>query len=559
MFSFLNQFWPGKAKIDLEQKWAAVNLKPDDRIITDITLPTLVAHGDESAGKSTLLQELIQFDMFDVGDDMITRMVWRYRLRYSAKHVTPYVVVHIPNKQPLETTDPHEVKRAIQTIHDEIKTSKIAILDQEGLIEIFSNLVPNIDIIDLPGSVASPKEGEPTTLAETSRRIAKKYLSRLNHIIMYVQSSTASERTSVAAGLIYEAKCQHVLTVYTKVDNAIDARTAEPLQKFMDMFRAKDHHFIAISNYRRHPVMSFLEVREEEQKFFIENLSPSDYDQFHNRLGMNALMAAVNNMAESMNKSEWVQTRLKAEQTKLAGVHSKLATLGKAYSTQELCAIVADSLLEHDPMLLETLADTWQEMKVVVPTKCDLWMSVPDIDANVFATHMCGKFMARLDRVFELSALKLNRFDVFQSEYARILMSKLSNRNQIFLNRWAEFSKHIAIEFYTGSPFYSPDRWSHALKTCYIQHVLLRLHETDDIERYQNQRQQSALYMHIIGNHQVEDQEVGPPPNQSFKSILEAIGADLSAKENVRVQQEREDLLQQIAIYENIITNLPTM
>lgn len=566
MFSFLNQFWPGKTRIELEQQLAPVNLKSDDRIITDIILPTVVAHGDESAGKSTVLKYMTQADIFETGPDMITRMVWRYRLRYSNRHIVPHAVMHVLNKPVFETDDPNEVKKMIRAQHEEIKRSGIAILDQEGMVEIFSNAVPNIDIIDLPGSVASPKEGEPATVSEISRKIARKYLSRTNHIILYVQSSMALERNSVAAGLMYELKCPYVLTVYTKVDNVVDSRTVEPLDNFLDSFRKKGSNYIAVSNYCRAPNMTFAEVREDEHKFFIDHLSPLEYEILKPRLGMNALMKCINEVAESMNKGEWIQMRMKAEQTKLAGVKASLTNIGQEYTTFELCSIVANGLLENDTLLIETMTDTFREMKYSIPQKPERGVIVADFDAKKFASRMCGKLLARLDRVFELSPHKLMRFETFHGEYRRLFLEKLNNRSDVFVYNWGRYADHIMMDFYTGSPLYSPDRWFYALTNCYLQRVLMRLNDTIDIDRLfgQQQQRQYSLYMHIgsvlVGPNADEEQEVGPSQRfHSLKTELESVGHELTAKENEKHQLQREQLQQQVFILENIIAKLPSM
>jgi len=558
MFSFLEQFWHGRARINLQEKLATVNLKVDDRVITDFVLPTLIAHGDESAGKSTLLEQLIQFDIFDVGKDMITRMVWIYRLRYSANQSPPKVIVKMANKPFLETSDPAVVKSVIQEAHNDIKKSGVAILDQEGIIEIFSNLVPNIDIIDLPGSVASPKVGEPSNLVETSRKIAKKYLMRPNHIIMYVQSSTTLQRNSVAAGLLCECKCANVISVLTKVDRAIDMRTHEPLAEFMEMFRARDENCIAVTNYLSHPNISFAEVREEEMKFFHDYISAEDFETYKHRLGMPALMHRINQLAESMNKQDWVNARLKIEQGKLANVKMQLEMIGPLYSTQELCAIVADGLVENDPMWLDTIKDVWDEMKFPFPYKVEYWTTFSEFDTNRFLNNMQTRILAQFDRLFERSPHKLARFELFQAEYRRLLMHKLSTRVQSFQARWTELVKHILMDYFTGSAFYSPDRWLHTLKMCYVQHVLMKLNDPDEFDRQSNR--QSPFYMHFpLGSLSFADeQEIGPPPPVTLKSTLEAIGFGLASDESLRTKKERDELQQQANIFQSIIESLTT-
>lgn len=557
MFSFLEYFWHGKARNELEQKLSPVNLKVDDRMITETKLPTLIAHGDESSGKSTLLAEMIQFDMFDIGANMITRMVWVYRLRFSAAHIVPHIVVKIPDRSPVETTDPAVVRKLIQTVHNEIEMSKLAISDKEGYIEIYSNSVPKMDIIDLPGSIAAPTKDEPSTLSETSRRIARKYLSRPDHIVMYVRSSVATQRNSVAAGLLGELKCEHVLTVLTKVDCAVHQRTG--LNDFMETFTSMGENAIAVSNYRDHTNMTFAEVREDELKFFQDNLSPLEYEMFKSRLGVPALLQRINQIAESMHGKEWIHARLRAEQKNLDFLRAQFEAIGPKMTSKELGSIVAEGLLTGDEMIEKMMRESWNEIKVNVPTKMDYWFAPTEIDVSAFLNQMNIRILAQLEHVFEFSEAKMSRFESFCVEYRRLLTTRLSHRVQSFRERWHKITKFLLMEHATNSPTYSPDRWFHAVCACYIQCVLMKLGSTND-----DKASRGIPFLHFgslshgySANDPCSDElEIGPPPSYSLKTVLEMLGNDLSCEESARVVRHREDIQQQIDVLVAVIASL---
>lgn len=562
MFSFLDYFWHGKARTELEQKLSPVNLKVDDRMITETKLPTLIAHGDESSGKSTLLAEMIQFDMFDIGTNMITRMVWVYRLRFSATQTVPHIVVKIPGRSIVETTDPAKVRALIQSVHNEIEMSKQAISEMEGSIEIYSNSVPRMDIIDLPGSIAAPNQGEPHTVGELSRRIARKYLARPDHIVMYVQSSVALQRNSVAAGLVSEMKCERVLTVLTKVDYAVHQRTG--LNEFMESFRTMGDNTIAVSNFRDRAGMSFSEVRDDERKFFVDNLSSSDYDTYKRRLGVPALLQRINEIAEATHGAEWIETQMRLDQEKLAYLCAQLDAIGPKLTSAELSTMVADGLLATDGLLEKMMRETWAEIKLHVPLKMDYWYAANDVDATPFVNRMNIRMLAQLDHVFEFSEAKMSRFENFCVGYRRVLTTRLSNRAAAFRERWNKTAKYLMLEHTTNSPMYSVERWFHAACACYIQTVLMKLSDADDQDNKPNRSSAPFLHFSSLSHGWASplplspqpEAEVGPPPAYSIKGMFEALGTDLSCDESSRVVRIREDIQQQIEVLTGVITAL---
>ena len=560
MFSFLDYFWHGKARSEQKQKLSLVNLTVDDRMITEAQLPTLIAHGDESSGKSTLLAEMIQFDMFDIGTNMITRMVWVYRLRFSATQTVPCIVVKIGSRTPVETTDPAVVRKLIQAVHHEIEMSKQAISDQEGYIEIYSNSVPRVDIIDLPGSIAAPAKGEPSTLAETSRRIARKYLARPNHIVMYVQSSVALQRNSVAAGLLGEVKCDHVLTVLTKVDCAVHQRTG--LTDFMESFRALGDNAIAVSNYRDHTNMTFAEVRQDEHKFFVDNLGPLEYETYKHRLGVPALLERINQIAESMQGKKWMEARLCAEEKNLSNLKAEFDSIGPKLTTKELSSIIAESLLTNEGVFEKMMAECWDDIKVQVPAKMDYWFPTLEVDSSAFVNRMNIRILAQLDHVFEFSEAKMGRFENFCVAYRRILSTRLSNRVSAFRERWHRVSKYLMLEHSTNAPTYSVDRWFHAACACYIQCVLMKLTDGDEDKIG---RQAPFLHFGALSHGFLQsssppasnqDENESPPPAYSLKSVFQNLGVGLSCDESDRVLRIREDIQQQMDALSAVIASL---
>ena len=380
---------------------------------------------------------------------------------------------------------------------------------------------------------------------------------------MYVQSSVALQRNSVAAGLLSEIKCDRVLTVLTKVDYAVHQRTG--LTEFMESFRTMGDNTIAVSNFRDHAGMSFSEVREDEHKFFVDNVPPSDYETYKRRLGVPALLQRINELAQAMHGAEWIDSQMRLEQEKLAYLCAQLDAIGPKLTTAELSTLVADGLLSSDGLLEKMMRETWAEIKLAVPAKMDYWFVSGDVDATPFVNRMNIRMIAQLDHVFEFSEAKMSRFENFCVGYRRVLSTRLSNRAAAFRERWNKTTKYLMFEHMTNSPTYSVDRWFHAACACYIQTVLMKLSDADDVDK----PNRSTPFLHFsslshgfMGSSALaltsssNEAEIGPPPAYSIKAMFEALGTDLSCDECSRVLRYREDIQQQIEVLTGIVAGL---
>ena len=196
-------------------------------------------------------------------------------------------------------------------------------------------------------------------------------------------------------------------------------------------------------------------------------------------------------------------------------------------------------------------------MKIQLPTKADPWFAPTEIDGTTFASKMNTRILNQLDRVFECSMHKLQRFENFCVDYRHLLSTRLSNRMAAFVLQWNKVVDYLLLEHITGSPQYSVDRWFHSACSCYIQCVLMKLGEMDDRD---DARRTSRIFMHFVSapvNQTIDEREIGPPP-QSLKSVLELIGAHLSCDESPRVIRCREDIQQQTDVVRSILDTLRT-
>lgn len=126
--------------------------------------PQLVMIGDESSGKSTILERLAMMPIFPRGDHLTTRLPIHLRLRYAEVSQPPRLEV-IESATGNTVRGPYVVPSV--SGHVDVREQMDAILTEEhkGLrgvsstraivLHIANRHVPSVDLVDLPGLVAT--------------------------------------------------------------------------------------------------------------------------------------------------------------------------------------------------------------------------------------------------------------------------------------------------------------------------------------------------------------------------------------------------------------------
>jgi len=135
--------------------------------------PQVVMIGDESSGKSTILERLAMMPIFPRGDDLTTRLPIHVRLRYAEASLPPRLEV-------VDTATGKTIRGpfVIPSVsgHVDVRQQMDAIIQEENrgergvcstrciVLHIANRHVPSIDLVDLPGLVATGVESMPQPL-----------------------------------------------------------------------------------------------------------------------------------------------------------------------------------------------------------------------------------------------------------------------------------------------------------------------------------------------------------------------------------------------------------
>ena len=164
----------------------------------DLVQPTIVVIGDESHGKSSLMERITMRDYFKTGRGFCTKVPVRMMLRTVADGDGDQDTVYVRRVRVLDgrrerrsektfpprssfgvvTELPEKVKGYIQRLYTDagLDTNDAVLVDEEVEIEIRATDVPNLDLVDLPGIVQSVPLNKPT-LAITERYLRAPTLS----------------------------------------------------------------------------------------------------------------------------------------------------------------------------------------------------------------------------------------------------------------------------------------------------------------------------------------------------------------------------------------------
>jgi GTP-binding protein EngB required for normal cell division len=520
MFNFLKQSWIGQLVSAVNERKKEVKLPVSDEAIQEANFGEVIVIGDESAGKSWVLRRLIQLKIFQCGEDIITRHILRVELRFNPGMTKPLMGLKLPGKQDFTTSDPQLIHDALKASHDEVARSGQGVADIEAILRISCSSVPNIDLIDCPGLLNFPSEGEPNDLPQKVRDILKKYIKK-NSIVLHVVDAKANLRNSPAAALLKELTPDTVIKVLTKVDCLVDVRqTGSALGSFLTKFY-QEPNAIAVSNYEPYPNATFDDISKEELKCFQQHVP--DFEQKKHLFTMDALFSKINTIAEGNVRKDWATLQQEHETKKMEELEHLVKQQGYLYSHHALSNTVIRGILQDDPEWDKLLSKLWTCANEHLPTT-KLWEPMePDIPIELFLNKLEEVLIFNIQTLMGTSPLKLHRFELFQTGLIANLKNKFQERKPYFLERWHSVKNGMML-YHAISPHYDKSQWERAVKVCTYQTIFMHFH----------------------------------PSNVHFtlEQQLLSLTCDLSVEEDVKSQQTRQGLMLQIKEIKNILPML---
>ncbi|KAL3742170.1 hypothetical protein ACJRO7_017625 [Eucalyptus globulus] len=184
-----------------------------------IPLPTIVVVGDQSSGKSSVLESLAGVNL-PRGQGICTRVPLIMQLQENPQADRPQLYLEFNGK--VVPTDEDNIAKAINDATDEIaghgkgvsNTPLTPVIEKPG--------IPDLTMIDLPGITRVPVHGQPENIYEQISEMIMEYIRPEESIILNVLSATVDFSTceSIRMSQMVDKTGRRTLAVVTKADKA---------------------------------------------------------------------------------------------------------------------------------------------------------------------------------------------------------------------------------------------------------------------------------------------------------------------------------------------------
>ncbi|XP_073057138.1 dynamin-related protein 4C-like [Primulina eburnea] len=183
-----------------------------------IQLPTIVVVGDQSSGKSSVLESLAGISL-PRGQGICTRVPLIMRLENHLNH-QPEIYLEFDGR--VVPTDEENISHAITAATDEIAGHGKGISNTPLTLIVKKNGVPDLTMVDLPGITRVPVHGQPEDIYEQISKIIMEFIAPEESVILNVLSASVDFTTceSIRMSQKVDKNGERTLAVVTKADKA---------------------------------------------------------------------------------------------------------------------------------------------------------------------------------------------------------------------------------------------------------------------------------------------------------------------------------------------------
>ncbi|KAH7545060.1 hypothetical protein FEM48_Zijuj01G0053200 [Ziziphus jujuba var. spinosa] len=183
-----------------------------------IQLPTIVVVGDQSSGKSSVLESLAGISL-PRGQGICTRVPLIMRLQH---HSDPQPVLSLEFSDQVVPTDEDHISEAINEATERIAGNGKGISNNPITLVVKKKGVPDLTMVDLPGITRVPVHGQPDNIYEQTRDIITEYITPEESIILNVLSASVDFTTceSIRMSQSVDKTGERTIAVVTKADRA---------------------------------------------------------------------------------------------------------------------------------------------------------------------------------------------------------------------------------------------------------------------------------------------------------------------------------------------------
>ncbi|KAL8264312.1 hypothetical protein R6Q59_022442 [Mikania micrantha] len=180
-----------------------------------ISLPTIVVVGDQSSGKSSVLESLAGISL-PRGQNICTRVPLIMRLQHHPDPVPEFVLEF--QKKTVKITEESQISEAINKATVEIAGNSKGISNVPLTLVVKKNGVPDLTMVDLPGITRVPVGDQPKDIYDQISGMIMDYIKPEESIILNVLSASVDFTTceSICMSRRVDSSGKRTLAVVTK-------------------------------------------------------------------------------------------------------------------------------------------------------------------------------------------------------------------------------------------------------------------------------------------------------------------------------------------------------
>ncbi|XP_051269585.1 interferon-induced GTP-binding protein Mx isoform X6 [Dicentrarchus labrax] len=241
----------------------------------DLALPAIAVIGDQSSGKSSVLEALSGVAL-PRGSGIVTRCPLELKMKRKKEGEEWYGKISYQDFEE-EIEDPADVEKKIREAQDEMAGVGVGISDDLISLEIASPDVPDLTLIDLPGIARVAVKGQPENIGDQIKRLIQKFITKQETISLVVVPCNVDIATTEALNMAQrvDPDGERTLGILTKPD-LVDKGTEETVVDIVhnEVIHLKKGYMIVKCRGQKEITekVSLTEAIEREKAFFNDHV-----------------------------------------------------------------------------------------------------------------------------------------------------------------------------------------------------------------------------------------------------------------------------------------------